>query len=322
MLDLWRLRLLHEFSRRGSIAATAAALGYSPSAISQQLFALERQAGRALLDRTARSAQLIEAGWRLAEHAGRILTQVDAAEADLAVNADTPSGRMVISAFPTAALTLAAPAVQHLSRYPDLHIVVRQARPTDGLDRLRAGDVDLVDDWPWEATHRPDMLRFVELLRDPLVFVAPPDHPLAINQDDPLDPARFADQTWIAAPPDEPSRRALDAMFAILDPRPAITWEFQGLDTVVNLVAQGFGVAITPRLALGARHRRLTVRNLPAATVDRTVYAAVRRAHTKRPAIAAAIDAIRIAADDQTQQATCGCQEPHPGSSGGMLISM
>jgi DNA-binding transcriptional LysR family regulator len=305
MLDLWRLRLLHEFSRRGTIAATAVALGYSPSAISQQLTALERQAGQALLDRTARSAQLTEAGWRLAEHAGRILTQVDAAEADLAGNSGTPSGRLVISAFPTAALTLAAPAVQHLSRYPDLRIVVRQASPADGLDRLRSGEVDLalVDDWPWEATPRPDALLFVTLLRDPLVFVVPADHPLATNENDPVDPAAFADQTWIAAPPDEPSRRALDAMFAALDPRPTITWEFQGLDTIVNLVAQGLGVAITPRLALGAGRDRLAVRTLPAATIERTVYAVVRRAHTERPAITAAIDALRIAADDQAQHA-------------------
>jgi len=303
MLDLWRLRLLHEFGLRGSIAATAAALGYSPSAVSQQLTALERQAGRPLLDRTARSAQLTDAGRRLAEHAGRILTQIEAAEADLAVHADVPSGRLVMSAFPTAALTLAATAVQHLSRYPDLHVVVRQAGPIDGLDRLRVGDVDvaLVEEWPGEALHRPNPLHFVELLLDPFVFIAPPGHPLAKNPADPVDPATFAGQTWIAAPPDEPSRRALDTMFGVLDPRPTIAWEFQGLDTIVNLVAQGLGVAVIPHLAIGARRDGLVVRSLPVSAAGRIVYAAARRTHLARPAIIAAIDALRIAAASQVQ---------------------
>jgi DNA-binding transcriptional LysR family regulator len=190
-----------------------------------------------------------------------------------------------------------------LSRYPDLHVVVRQASPVDGLDRLRTGDVDvaLVEEWPGEAIHRPDPLHFVELLSDPLVFIAPPGYPLADNPHDPVAPATFASQTWIAAPPDEPSRRALDTMFRVLEPRPTITWEFQGLDTIVNLVAQGLGVAVTPHMAIGARRDGLVVRSLPVTAAGRTVYAAARRTHLARPAIIAAIDALRIAAASQVQ---------------------
>src|SRR5487761_2013708 len=83
MLDLHRLRLLTEFAARGSIAKVAAALGYTPSAVSQQLAALEREAGTALLDRTARRAELTDAGRRLAGHAERILAMVEEAETDL-----------------------------------------------------------------------------------------------------------------------------------------------------------------------------------------------------------------------------------------------
>src|ERR1039457_6268534 len=99
MLDLHRLRLLKEFAERGTIAATAAALGYTPSAVSQQL--------TALLDRTARSAELTDAGLRLAVHAERILAQVEEAEADLSVQAREPSGRVSVAAFPTAAAAFA-----------------------------------------------------------------------------------------------------------------------------------------------------------------------------------------------------------------------
>ena len=83
MLDLHRLRLLQEFAARGSIAAAASALGYTPSAVSQQLAALEREAGLALLDRSARRATLTDAGRRLAAHAERILSMVEEAETAL-----------------------------------------------------------------------------------------------------------------------------------------------------------------------------------------------------------------------------------------------
>ena len=87
MLDLHRLRLLQEFAARGSIARTAAVLGYTPSAVSQQLAALEREAGTALLDRSARRAELTDAGRRLAGHAERILAMVEEAETDLSAEA-------------------------------------------------------------------------------------------------------------------------------------------------------------------------------------------------------------------------------------------
>ena len=93
MLDLHRLRLLSEFAARGSIAKTAAVLGYTPSAVSQQLATLEREAGTALLDRTARRAELTDAGRRLAAHAERILAMVEEAETDLSARAaDRPAG--------------------------------------------------------------------------------------------------------------------------------------------------------------------------------------------------------------------------------------
>src|ERR1700759_2022932 len=117
MLDLHRLRLLQEFAARGSIARTAAVLGYTPSAVSQQLAALEREAGTALLDRTARSAGLTDAGRRLARHAERILAMVEEAEADLSAHADEPSGRVVVTAFPSAAVAF-APALARSLRQP------------------------------------------------------------------------------------------------------------------------------------------------------------------------------------------------------------
>src|ERR1700743_3870313 len=137
MLDLHRLRLLKEFAARGSIAATAAALGYTASAVSQQLASLEREAGAALLDRTARRAELTDTGRRLADYAERILALVEEAEAEgsapgphlpvvgeseaeVSARADAPSGRVVVSAFPSAAVAFAPDLAHRLRAHPDL----------------------------------------------------------------------------------------------------------------------------------------------------------------------------------------------------------
>ena len=122
MLDLHRLRLLTEFAARGSIAKTAAVLGYTSSAVSQQLAALEREAGTALLDRTARRAELTDAGRRLAGHAERILAMVEEAETDLSARATEPAGRVVATAFPSAAVAFAPALARSLRKIGRAHV--------------------------------------------------------------------------------------------------------------------------------------------------------------------------------------------------------
>ncbi len=102
MLDQHRLRLLTDFAARGSIAGTAAFLGCTPSAVSQQLAVLEREAGIALLDRSARRAELTDAGRRLAGHAERILAMVEEAETDLSSRAVPASRSSAASCCDTA----------------------------------------------------------------------------------------------------------------------------------------------------------------------------------------------------------------------------
>src|ERR1039457_5073753 len=187
MLDLHRLRLLKEFAARGTIAATAAALGYTPSAVSQQLAALEREAGTALLDRTARSAELTDAGLRLTAHAERILALVEEAEADLSVQAREPSGRVSVAAFPTAAAAFAPSLARSLRGHPGLTLLLRQTQRAEGLRQVSSAEVDvaLVDDWSGglAGTESP-LLRFYPLVRDPFVLEVPRGHRLA----DPAEP--------------------------------------------------------------------------------------------------------------------------------------
>src|ERR1700759_67054 len=176
MLDLHRLRLLKEFAARGSIAATASSLGYTASAVSQQLAALEREAGAALLDRTARRAELTDTGRRLAGYAERILAPVEEAEADPSAHAQDPAGRVVVSAFPSAAVAFAPVLANRLRAHPGLTLLLRQAAGEGGPGQLRPGAVEvaIVDDCTGRlATTGDGILSYSHLISDPLVLVVP-----------------------------------------------------------------------------------------------------------------------------------------------------
>jgi len=302
MLDARRLRLLSEFAERGSIAATAAALGYTPSAVSQQLTALDREAGAVLLDRTARSAELTDAGWRLVGHARRILATIEAAEADLSAREQEPQGRVVVTAFPTAAAAF-APALAHSLRvHPGLTLLLRQTQRAEGLRPVRSGEADiaLVDDWSGrlrgqQPQNQQGLLAFHRLLRDPLVLVVPRAHPVAGRSR--IQMRALRDEAWMVTPEGEPSRQAVDRLFANAGGAPPVSWEFEGLGTILSLVAQGIGIAAVPRLALAAGAGRVAVRELPGAVPARDVYAVVRASSVRRPATSAALAALHAAAE-------------------------
>ena len=296
MLDVHRLRLLCEFAERGTIAATAAALGYTPSAVSQQLAALEREAGAALLDRTARAAELTDAGRRLAASAADILAMVEAAEADLA--APDPVGKVAISAFPTAAVAFAPALTRAVRAHPDLRMLLRQTQGREALRLVKAGQVDvaIVDDWTGRLrTEGADTLCFYPLVTDPLVLVLPRRHWAAASADE-LPLARLRDEPWLAPPAGEPSRRAVDRVLAGAGGVPEAPWEFEGLATILSLVARGIGIAVLPRLTLAAGEGRVVVRELPGRSPARNVYAVARESGVRRPSVAVILAALTAAA--------------------------
>ncbi len=116
MLDVRRLRVLREFASRGTIAATADALGYTPPAVSQQLAALEREAGVALLERNGRTRRLTPAGEELVTRTEAVLRELEAAEAALARQSTTVAGVLRAAAFPSAHRALFPPAIARLGR--------------------------------------------------------------------------------------------------------------------------------------------------------------------------------------------------------------
>ncbi len=294
MLDLHRLHLLHRFAQHGSIAATAAALGYTPSAVSQQLATLEREAGVALLDRTPRSAELTALGRRLARHAADILAAVEAAEVDLADRNSRPSGTLHIAAVPSAAVALAPALASVRAQHPDVELVVHQSRPGTALTRLRAREIDLaiVDDHaPDPPTSYPRL--DVEVLRvDPLVLVLPAGHPAAAGQG-PADLAALAEGPWLCAPTGEPSRTATDRVLAEAGLAPTTLWEFEGLATLATLVSQGIGIAVLPRLSITRPLEELVALRALPVPASRAIVAVTRTSSRHRPAIEATLAALR-----------------------------
>src|SRR3954447_18401093 len=150
MLDLRRLRLLRELNARGTIAAVADALQFTPSAVSQQLALLERETGVRLLERAGRGVRLTDPALVLVEHADALLERAALAEADLAAATGTVAGRVRIAGFQSVMLRLAVPTIRRRAREPPrLRCELVEAEPEQSLPALGLGDVDLVlaDEW-------------------------------------------------------------------------------------------------------------------------------------------------------------------------------
>src|SRR5918999_1432581 len=159
MLELRRLRLLRELHQLGTIAAVADALQFTPSAVSQQLAMLEREAGVPLLERAGRGVRLTDAALVLVQHAEALLERAELAEADLAAAAGTVAGRGRIAGFQSVMLRIAIPAMEALKRdAPRLRCGVIEAEPEQALPALALGDVDLVlgDEWEHQPRRLPD----------------------------------------------------------------------------------------------------------------------------------------------------------------------
>src|SRR5215831_15185022 len=198
MLDVRRLRLLLELAHRGTIAAVAEALAYTPSAVSQQLAALEREAGVPLLERTGRRVALTPAGVVLAGYAESVLAVLEEASAAVAATRDSLAGPLRIGAFPSAARVILPPALVALGRkHPGLELMVTELDPVDVPDALHSGALDVALTFVYDyVPATPDPALESEPLLDEVVYLAAADpaqasaEELAGNQERPSVAAR------------------------------------------------------------------------------------------------------------------------------------
>lgn len=290
MLDVRRLRLLRDLARLGTIAAVAQAHTYSPSAVSQQLAALQREAGVALLERTGRGVALTPAGSALVRHAETVLAALEAASATLAAARSGLHGTVRIGAFPTAVRTLLPAALVALGReHPALDLMVTELDPAQMPDALRERrlDVALLHDYDL-APVTPDPTVESEPLLDETVFLAlPEDHP---DGGDPVGAVEHS--AWIVGTPGTLCHTVALRTCQAAGYQPRVRHHADDFTAVLALVAAGQGVALVPRL--GAVQAPPGVRLVPLTSRRRTRIA-YRRGSAAHPAVAACTAAIRTA---------------------------
>ncbi|WP_433539824.1 LysR family transcriptional regulator [Streptosporangium sandarakinum] len=299
MLDVRRLRLLRELANRGTIAAVAEALAFTPSAVSQQLAVLEREAGTALLERTGRRVRLTPAGVALVGHAEAVLERLEQAAAELAAARTDLTGTVRIGAFPTATRAILPAALAALNRdHPGLEPMVDEIDPAEVAPRLRAGDLDvaLVHEYDFVPA-APDLALDSRPLLEESMFLASPDEagPPAERWNahggadgDPL--TRWRDAPWIASTPGTlchamTVRACQAAGFA-----PRIRHHVDDFATVLAMVAIGQGVALVPELGAADPPGGVRLVELP---MRRRTLIAFRRGSGDHPAIAAFVTALR-----------------------------
>jgi DNA-binding transcriptional LysR family regulator len=306
-LDPRRLALLAAVVRAGGVLAAARALHVTPSAISQQLARLEREAGVALLGRGGRRIGVTAAGAALAERGARIEAEVVSAAGDLATLTRRLSGPVTVAAFPTAIAALVAPAVTRLrEEHPGVRPRIRQIPEDAALAGLRAGavDVTVLERDAADLSLAPRGLRDVPLVDDPYLVVLPTEWPDAAGGPTtgvtPAARARaIAGLPWVAGPVGSPTRSVLERLADTTGVPARIEHEALEFPAVLALVAAGLGIALLPRLALprpdDPLHGRITTLQLPGLGARRLVARHRSSRGEPSPATAAVLEALSSA---------------------------
>jgi DNA-binding transcriptional LysR family regulator len=298
MLDVRRMKVLREVAARGSFSAAAEALSFTQSAVSQQVAALEREAGAKLVERGARGIRLTPAGHALVAHADAILSRLDDAEQELAAIAGLRGGRLRTASFQSAGATLVPRALAEFHRrHPHVDLSASTAEIEQAHEMLRAGEIDvaIVMDFEAQPLLFPD-LETEHLLDDAYQVALPESHRLADRKKVAI--SDLADEDWINSCPgsscDEIVVQACRA--AGFDPR--IVVQCDENDQMQACVAGGLGVALWPQLALAHVRPGVVVKPVSGAQVSRRVHAATLEGAYRSPATEAMLAILRETADE------------------------
>ena len=297
MMDLAALRSLEAVQEHGSVVAAAQALGFTPSAVSQQIKRLERQSGVPLLERVGRGVILSGPGRILVEQGARIAADLERLETDLHADAGKVTGDLALVGFSTAMRGLIGPvAADLMAVHPGLRVRLRELEPWDAVDAVAGGRADLA------LVHRrgdvvleiPEHLERRTVHHDRADVSLRADHRLAGR--DRLTPLELADEPWIATPEDTICRQWLSRMYGGTGRLPRIEHVSMEFASHLALVSAGLGIALVPRLGRGP---------LPPDTVAVPVHDPVparesivlwRRSQARSPAVRALVEALGEAA--------------------------
>ncbi|MFJ6984065.1 MULTISPECIES: LysR substrate-binding domain-containing protein [unclassified Streptomyces] len=314
MLDLQRLRALHAVAVHGTVGAAATALGYTPSAVSQQIAKLERETRTVLLEREGRGVRLTDEARQLVRTAGELMAIVERAETALEERRGVPAGRLAVAAFASAARGLLPPVLADLARrHPALDARLTEVDPHLSVDLVAKGAVDLAvaHDWDIAPLPAPAGVEQAVLGDDLCDLLVPADHPFAGR--DGVRREELGGERWICQPPGRVCHDWLVRTLRAAGHEPDLVHQAEENPTLVALVGAGLGVALIPRLGRGP---------LPPGVVEvpldpmpvRRLYALWRGGAARRPAIAETVRTLRehwprvagTPAADETAEAAVG----------------
>jgi len=303
MLDVKRLRVLREVAARGSFSAAADALAYTQSAVSQQIAALEREAGTVLVERNARGVRLTDAGHALVAHADVILARLSDAEAELEAIAGMRGGRLRLVSFPTAGATIAPLAIARFrERHPGVEVSLAPREPDEGLECLKAGECDIA------LTVEAGFKRIVDsaiqrhpLPDDPFYGCVGAGHRVATKARVRL--ADLAEDFWILGTTGRcPDGLVLERACQAAGFEPRVAFHSDDYNAIQGFVAAGVGVCLIPDLALVAVRDDVVIRCFEGRPVVRHVLAATLADGYVSPAAAAMLEILNEVAREWTQQ--------------------
>lgn len=288
MFEVRRLRLLHELRLRGTLAAVADALSYSPSTISQQLAQLEKDAGVPLLEPDGRRVRLTAYGEVLAAHAARVLDLEEAVRAEL-TNVQPGLTTVRVAVLQTAAQAIVPRALTLLAdRLPSLRVEIVELAPEAGLFELAARTFDLVvaEQYPGHTRAHADDIDRDPLGTDPMR--------LAVPRGDKAEHLRdLRDRAWVMEPDGTAARQWAVQQCRAVGFEPDVRFELADLSAHVGLIAAGHAVGMLPDLLWAGTEPPVRLVPLPGSPA-REVFLATRGSSTGRPDL----DAVRAALRD------------------------
>ncbi|MFJ8039477.1 LysR family transcriptional regulator [Kitasatospora sp. NPDC096147] len=299
MIDARRLRTLRAVADHRTVTAAAAALYLTPSAVSQQLAALEQETGHHLLAREGRGVRLTAAGEILLLHADLVLAQLERAEADLAAYQEGVAGEVTVAAFATGIALVLAPAIADLaSGAPGVRLRVLDAEGDASLPMVLDGRADIALAVEYRGAPRADDQRLtrVPLYAEPFEAVLPLGHRLT-GGTGPIAVAELAAEPWIGPYPGNPCHDVVLLACEYAGFQPRLVHSSDDFRAVVALASAGAGVALVPRSALrGVDLGAVAVRPVDSALATRKVFAAVRTGAERHPLVRPVLAALTTAA--------------------------
>lgn len=291
-MDVRRLDLLRELSERGSVTAVAEATGRTPSAVSQQLKVLEREAGMPLTQRVGRGIQLTSAGHALARSATEVAVAIERATALWDDFRNQPGGEVSLLTFPTIGATLLPAVLTDLAAVAGL--VVRATDLDPELDRFADltsdHDIVLAHAMPGELPWGGRGLTVVPLLTEPLDIGLPADHRLAGRAT--VTPEDLVDETWLSVPEGFPFERILHAVEQQSGRRIRISQRFSDMRIVEAFIEAGLGIALVPRHTSGPVPDGVVLKPLRGVASARQIVALARPDVAQRLAVRTVLDVL------------------------------